>query len=152
PEAKHATIATHCHDDLGLAVANTLAGIAAGAGQAEVTINGIGERAGNAALEEVVMALRTRSAIYGADTAINAKEITETSKLLAKLARMVVATNKAIVGFNAFRHESGIHQHGMLVNSLTYQIIEPADVGAAPFDLIIGKLSGKHALKSKIET
>jgi 2-isopropylmalate synthase len=151
PGARNATIATHCHDDLGLACANTLAGIAAGAGQAEVTVNGIGERAGNAAFEEVVMALRTRAAFYGADTGIETKEIMAVSALVAKLSRMAVAPNKAIVGRNAFRHESGIHQHGMLANSLTYQIIEPADVGASPFDLIVGKLSGKHALKSKIE-
>jgi 2-isopropylmalate synthase len=147
-----AIVATHCHDDLGLAAANTLAGIAAGAGQAEVTVNGIGERAGNAALEEVVMALRTRPTIFDADTGIDVGGITAISKLVSKLSRMAVAPNKAIVGYNAFRHESGIHQHGMLVNSLTYQIIEPSDVGAEPFNLVIGKLSGKHALKSKIES
>ena len=151
-QAGGAVVATHCHDDLGLAAANTLAGIAAGAGQAEVTVNGIGERAGNAALEEVVMALRTRPTIYEADTGIDVHGITAVSKLVAKLSRMAVAPNKAIVGYNAFRHESGIHQHGMLVNSLTYQIIEPTDVGAEPFGLVIGKLSGKHALKSKIES
>lgn len=145
-------IATHCHDDLGMAVANTLAGIAAGATQAECTINGIGERAGNASFEEVVMALRTRPDQFGgAMCGIETHGIMETSQLVSDLSGMVVAPNKAIVGKNAFRHESGIHQHGMLCNSKTYQIIEPEDVGATKFDLMLGKLSGSHALEKKIQ-
>ncbi len=145
-------IATHCHDDLGLAVANTLAGIAAGAGQVECTINGIGERAGNASFEEVIMALKTRPDQFGGASAdINTKGLKSASDLVANLSGMVVAPNKAIVGSNAFRHESGIHQHGMLCNSKTYQIISPEDVGAEKFDLRLGKLSGKHALLQKID-
>lgn len=151
PGARDAVIATHCHDDLGLATANTLAGIAAGAGQAECTINGIGERAGNAAFEEVIMALKTRPGQFGADAPINTAELVPTSRLVEELAGMVVAPNKAIVGGNAFRHESGIHQHGMLCNSETYQIIRPETVGADPFNLELGKLSGKHALKMKVD-
>jgi 2-isopropylmalate synthase len=151
PGAKSATIATHCHDDLGLATANTLAGLAAGAGQAECTINGIGERAGNASFEEVVMAIKTRPCQFGVDASIDTTHLIATSKLVERLAKMPVAPNKAIVGYNAFRHESGIHQHGMLVNSATYQIIDPAAVGAGRISLELGKLSGKHALRNKIE-
>ncbi len=147
---KDMVVSTHCHDDLGLATANTLAGLAAGAGQAECTINGIGERAGNASMEEVVMALKTRPTQFGVQADINTKAILETSKLVEALSRMRVAPNKAIVGENAFKHESGIHQHGMLCNSETYQIIEPETVGARKFDLMLGKLSGKHALRTKI--
>lgn len=149
--ARSATIATHCHDDLGLATANTLAGLAAGAGQAECTINGIGERAGNASFEEVVMAIKTRPGHFMVDADIDTTHLTATSKLVERLAKMPVAPNKAIVGYNAFRHESGIHQHGMLVNSATYQIIDPAAVGAGRISLELGKLSGKHALRNKIE-
>lgn len=151
PGADKAVISTHCHDDLGLAVANTLAGIAAGAGQAECTINGIGERAGNAAFEEVVVATRIRPARFGVESDIDTTGIVKTSKLVERLARMVVAPNKAVVGANAFRHESGIHQHGMLRNAETYQIISPAMVGAPAFQLELGKLSGKHALKQALE-
>ncbi|MBF0305192.1 MAG: 2-isopropylmalate synthase [Alphaproteobacteria bacterium] len=152
PGAKDAVIATHCHDDLGLATANTLAGIAAGAGQAECTINGIGERAGNAPFEEVVMALKTRPGQWGAEADIDTRHIVETSRLVERLAGMAVAPNKAIVGGNAFRHESGIHQHGMLCNALTYQIISPESVGAGAFRLDLGKLSGRHALMTKAQS
>jgi 2-isopropylmalate synthase len=148
--AKEATIATHCHDDLGLATANTLAGLAAGAGQAECTINGIGERAGNAPFEEVIMAIKTRPSIYGVAADIDTTHLYETSQVVRDLSTIVVAPNKAIIGSNAFRHESGIHQHGMLANSETYQIIEPSSVGANAFELRLGKLSGKHALMQRL--
>ncbi|MBF0332214.1 MAG: 2-isopropylmalate synthase [Alphaproteobacteria bacterium] len=144
-------VATHCHDDLGLATANTLAGLAAGAGQAECTINGIGERAGNAPFEEVVMALKTRPGQFGVEADIDTTGLMAASSLVSRLAGMAVAPNKAIVGGNAFRHESGIHQHGMLCNMETYQIIRPETVGAEPFHLDLGKHSGKHALRQKVE-
>jgi 2-isopropylmalate synthase len=150
PGAKDAVVGTHCHDDLGLATANTLAGIAAGAGQAECTINGIGERAGNASFEEVIMALKTRPAQFGADADIDTTGLVEASRLVSELSKMAVAPNKAIVGENAFKHESGIHQHGMLCNAETYQIIAPQSVGARTWDFKLGKLSGKHALKERI--
>lgn len=150
PGAAKATVATHCHDDLGLATANTLAGIAAGAGQAECTINGIGERAGNAPFEEVVIALMTRPGQFDVETGIDTRGIMATSRLVARLSGMAVAPNKAVVGGNAFRHESGIHQHGMLANRRTYQIIDPESVGADRFELNLGKLSGKHALQAKL--
>ncbi len=150
PGADKATIAVHCHDDLGLATANTLAGLAAGAGQAECTINGIGERAGNAAFEEVVMALKTRPGQFGVDADIDTTRITAASRLVAELAHMAVAPNKAIVGRNAFRHGSGIHQHGMVCNSATYQVLRPEAVGAPHFSLELGKLSGKHALQQRL--
>lgn len=145
-------VATHCHQDLGLATANTLAGITAGARQAECTINGIGERVGNAPFEEVIMALRARESYYGVDTKdINTTEIVATSKLVAELSGMPIAPNKAIVGRNAFLHESGIHQHGLLCNSETYQILEPKDIGIEAYSLVLGKLSGSHALKKRIK-
>jgi 2-isopropylmalate synthase len=144
-------IATHCHDDLGLAVANTLAGIAAGARQAECTVNGIGERAGNAALEEVVMALCTRFDLFGLPLDLDTTQLAETSRLVAELAGVTPPPNKAIVGANAFVHASGIHQHGILRDRRTYQIIDPAAVGARPVDLQLGKLSGKHALRARLE-
>jgi len=151
PGARDVVIATHCHNDLGLATANTLAGIMAGARQVETTINGIGERVGNASFEEVVMALKTRQTYYGFQIDINTAEIMNTSRMVSELANMIVAPNKAIVGRNAFLHESGIHQHGMICNSQTYQIIEPETIGLKQYSLILGKLSGSHALKSKIE-
>jgi 2-isopropylmalate synthase len=151
PDADKATIAVHCHDDLGLATANTLAGLAAGAGQAECTINGIGERAGNASFEEVVMAIRTRPGQWGVEADIDTTGLTAASEAVERLARMVVAPNKAIVGRNAFRHGSGIHQHGMICNADTYQIIRAQTVGAMEPDLDLGKLSGKHALKQRLE-
>jgi len=151
PGARDVVIATHCHNDLGLATANTLAGIMAGARQAETTINGIGERVGNAPFEEVVMALKTRKSHYGFEIGIDTTEIMNTSRMVSELANMDIAANKAIVGKNAFIHESGIHQHGMICNEETYQIIEPATIGLKKYSLVLGKLSGSHALKSKIE-
>jgi 2-isopropylmalate synthase len=144
-------IATHCHDDLGLATANTLAGIQAGARQAEVTINGIGERAGNACFEEVVMALVARAGEYRVEPGIDTRHIMATSALVARLSGFPVAPNKAVVGANAFAHESGIHQHGMLCDRATYQILDPASVGAAGIDLRLGKLSGRHAVRFRLE-
>lgn len=145
------TVATHCHNDLGLAVANTLAGIQAGAGQAELTINGLGERAGNASLEEVVMALITRKNHYNININIDTRQIMNTCRLVEELSKIAIAANKAIVGKNAFLHESGIHQHGMLRNKETYQIIDPRDIGLEQQPFVFGKHSGKHALKRKIE-
>lgn len=144
-------VSTHCHNDLGLAVANTLAGIMAGAKQAEVTVNGIGERVGNAASEEVIMALKTRNDFYKKDISyINTQEIINTSRLVEKLSQIKIAYNKAIVGRNAFLHESGIHQDGLLKSPQTYQLIDPKDIGLDGYQLVLGKLSGKHALKDKL--
>ncbi len=144
------TISVHCHDDLGMATANTLAGIRAGARQAEVTINGIGERAGNTSLEEVVMALRTRRPVFGLDTGIDARQIAHISKLVSNYTGIVVQPNKAIVGANAFAHEAGIHQDGMLKNQTTYEIMRPEDVGVNQSKLVLGKHSGRHALRSRL--
>ncbi|MEA2434924.1 MAG: 2-isopropylmalate synthase [Actinomycetota bacterium] len=135
----------HTHDDLGLAVANALAGIEAGAGQVEVAVNGIGERAGNCSLEEVVMALRTRRAATGVDTAVDAREIARTSRLVSMLTGYAVPPNKAIVGANAFAHEAGIHQHGVMVERTTYEIMDPHDVGLEGSRIVLGKHSGRHA-------
>jgi len=145
------TVSAHCHDDLGLATANTLAGLASGARQVEGTINGIGERAGNACMTETVMALRTRAPLFSLETNINTKEIWRTSKLVSDLTGMVVQPNKAIVGANAFAHQAGIHQDGMLKNKRTYEIMDPSDVGVAESLLVLGKLSGRNALRSKLE-
>lgn len=145
------TVSAHCHDDLGLATANTLAGLASGARQIEGTINGIGERAGNACMTETVMALRTRAPLFNLETNINTKEIWRTSKLVSDLTGMVVQPNKAIVGANAFAHQAGIHQDGMLKNKRTYEIMDPSDVGVAESLLVLGKLSGRNALRSKLE-
>jgi 2-isopropylmalate synthase len=144
------TVSVHCHDDLGLATANTLAGIRAGARQAEVTINGIGERAGNTSLEEVVMALRTRHPVFGLETGIDATQISRISKLVSNYTGIVVQPNKAIVGANAFAHEAGIHQDGMLKNQQTYEIMRPEDVGVNQTHLVLGKHSGRHALRSRL--
>lgn len=145
-------VCTHCHNDLGLAVANTLAGIQAGARQAEVTVNGIGERVGNASLEEVIMTLKTRQDYYQKDISyINTKEIVKTSKLVEELSQMNIAYNKAIVGRNAFLHESGIHQDALLKSTQTYQLINPEDIGLDGYKLLFGKLSGKRALEKKIK-
>ncbi len=141
----------HCHNDLGLAVANSLAGIKAGARQVECTINGLGERAGNAALEEIVMALKTRKDIFGIDTKIDTPKLYETSRLVSRLTGVVVPPNKAIVGANAFSHESGIHQHGVLCNRATYEIMRPEDVGFPGTRLYLGKHSGRHAFKKRLE-
>lgn len=144
-------ISVHCHNDLGLATANTLAGILAGARQCEVALNGIGERAGNTALEEVVMAIRTRKDFFkGLYTNINTKELYPTSRLLSKITSVPVPPNKAIVGQNAFAHEAGIHQDGVLKNPLTYEIIRPEDVGFPSSQIVIGKHSGRHAIMKKI--
>ena len=142
---ENVTVSVHCHDDLGLATANALAGIAAGARQAEVTINGIGERAGNTSLEEVVMALQTRQPLYGLKTGIDATQLVRTSRLVSMRTGMVVPPNKAIVGANAFAHESGIHQDGMLKHAGTYEIMRPETVGASKTLLVMGKHSGRHA-------
>ena len=150
PGAAGVTLSTHCHDDLGLAVANSLAGIRAGARQVECTINGIGERAGNAALEEVVMALRTRRAFFGCDTRINTPEIGRTSRLVMQCTGTRVPPNKAIVGGNAFAHEAGIHQDGMLKHRLTYEIMSADTVGLDGCRLVLGKHSGRHALKQHL--
>ena len=139
-------LSVHCHDDLGLATANTLAGLAAGARQAEVTINGIGERAGNCSLEEVVMALHTRAARFGLATGIDTTQLTAVSRLVSATTGMVVPPNKAIVGANAFAHESGIHQDGMLKHQSTYEIMRPETVGATQTRLVLGKHSGRAAL------
>jgi len=149
PNIDKAIISTHCHDDLGLAVANSLAAVHAGAGQIECTINGIGERAGNAALEEVVMALRTRQDFYHCTTRIETKRLVPTSRLLTKTTGLVVQRNKAIVGRNAFAHESGIHQDGMLKERTTYEIMVPEDVGVSKTDLVLGKHSGRAALADR---
>jgi 2-isopropylmalate synthase len=146
PGADRITLSAHCHDDLGLAVANSLAAITAGAGQVECTINGIGERAGNAALEEIVMASRVRSAALGFDCSIESRELYRTSQMLSHLTGVFPQPNKAIVGQNAFAHEAGIHQHGMLQNGLTYEIIQPETVGIARSSLVLGRHSGRHAL------
>jgi 2-isopropylmalate synthase len=145
------TVSAHCHDDLGLATANTLAALANGARQVEATINGIGERAGNACMTETVMALRTRAPLFSLETNINTKEIWRTSKLVSELTGMVVQPNKAIVGANAFAHQAGIHQDGMLKHRRTYEIMDPADVGVGESLLVLGKLSGRNALRSKLE-
>jgi len=146
PGIDKVTMSTHCHDDLGLAVANSLAAVEGGARQIECTLNGIGERAGNCALEEVVMALRTRADRFGHETAIDTRRLNNASHLLAAVTGNFVPRNKAIVGENAFAHESGIHQHGMLAARETYEIMKPEDVGVLNSQLILGKHSGKHAV------
>ena len=140
----------HCHNDLGLAVANSLAAIEGGARQVECTINGIGERAGNAALEELVMALKVRGGWYGADTGINTPKLLDTSRLLSRITGIQVQRNKAIVGLNAFAHESGIHQHGMLKNRDTYEIMHPQDVGWPDSQLVLGRHSGRAAVADRL--
>ncbi len=153
PNVDRAIISVHCHNDLGLAVANSLEAIKNGARQVECTINGIGERAGNASLEEIVMAVKTRKDIFGAlDTGIVTNQIYKVSRLVSKLTGFVVAPNKAIVGGNAFRHESGIHQDGVLKERSTYEIIKPQDVGFYGVGLVLGKHSGRHAFKERLET
>lgn len=143
-------ISVHCHNDLGLGVANSLAAVKAGATQVECTINGIGERAGNAALEEVVMAMKVRKDIYTGRNRINTKEIYRTSQLITKITGVEVQPNKAIVGENAFAHESGIHQHGMLENKETYEIMTPESIGLSQNKMVLGKHSGKHAFENHL--
>ena len=145
-----AVISVHCHNDLGLAVANALAAVQAGARQIECTVNGIGERAGNTSLEEVVMAIRTRKDLYNVYTDINTNQIMATSKLLTHITGVSVQPNKAIVGANAFAHESGIHQDGVLKNTMTYEIMKPEDIGIAKSKLVLGKHSGRHAVVDKL--
>ncbi|KAJ2005879.1 2-isopropylmalate synthase (Alpha-isopropylmalate synthase) (Alpha-IPM synthetase) [Coemansia thaxteri] len=149
--AESVVFSTHCHDDLGLATANTLAGISGGARQVEVTINGIGERAGNTSLEEVVMNIHTHPSAYPVHHTINTRLFFSTSRMVEDLSGMVVQANKAIVGRNAFLHESGIHQDGVLKNKQTYEIIRPEDVGVTTGNLALGKHSGRHAFKTKLE-
>lgn len=149
---KDVEISVHCHNDLGLAVANTLAAARAGATQFECTINGIGERAGNAALEEIAMILNVRKDIYGLTSNINTKEIKKTSQLLSSITGVSVQPNKAIVGANAFAHESGIHQHGVLSNRETYEIMTPESVGFTENKLVLGKHSGRHAFRDRVES
>lgn len=151
PALDKVDISVHCHNDLGLAVANSLAAVRAGATQVECTVNGIGERAGNASLEEIVMALRTRKDIYQAESRIVTTEIMRTSKLLSRITGVKVQPNKAIVGENAFAHEAGIHQDGVLKNKETYEIMTPESIGITEKSLVLGKHSGKAALKARIQ-
>jgi len=150
PGIAKCVVSVHCHNDLGLATANTLAGLRAGARQAEVTINGIGERAGNTALEEVVMSLFARRQLLDLTTHIDTTQLTRVSKLVSNYTSMSVQPNKAIVGANAFAHEAGIHQDGMLKNNLTYEIMRPETVGVTQSKLVLGKHSGRHALKERL--
>jgi len=149
--ARHVIFSTHCHDDLGLATANSLAAIRAGARQVECTINGIGERAGNASLEEVIMATRVRPDRHAFETTINTPELYSTSQLLVGLTGQRVQANKAIVGANAFAHEAGIHQDGILKDRRTYEIMRPEDVGVQTATLVLGKHSGRHAVQRRCE-
>jgi 2-isopropylmalate synthase len=151
PNIHKAIISVHCHDDLGLAVANSLAGCEAGARQVECTINGIGERAGNAAVEEIVMALKTRHDYYGLTTNIKTERLYPLSRMVSTITGLAVQRNKAIVGRNAFAHESGIHQDGMLKERSTYEIMRPQEVGVPSTDLVLGKHSGRHALRDRVE-
>jgi len=144
------TLSVHCHDDLGMAVANSLSAVRAGARQVECTINGIGERAGNCSLEEVVMALKTRAEFFNLQTGIDSTRLYPASRLVSSITGMQVPRNKAIVGENAFAHEAGIHQHGMLQHSSTYEIMRPEDVGLARSSLILGKHSGRHAFRDRV--
>ncbi|MHB9003092.1 MAG: 2-isopropylmalate synthase [Coriobacteriia bacterium] len=144
-------ISVHCHNDLGMATANSLAGVSAGARQIECTINGLGERAGNTALEEVVMALKQREDVFGVTTGINSREITRASRMVSSITGIVVQPNKAIVGANAFAHSSGIHQDGVLKERSTYEIIDPADVGVGGSSIILSARSGRHALRHRLE-
>jgi 2-isopropylmalate synthase len=150
PGIEKAIISVHCHNDLGLATANTLAGIQAGARQAEVTVNGIGERAGNTSLEEVVMTLLTRRSIYGLETQVDTTQIARVSRMVSNYTGIPVQPNKAIVGANAFAHEAGIHQDGMLKHNMTYEIMRPETVGLNRSRLVLGKHSGRHALKAHL--
>ena len=151
PALHDVVLSVHCHDDLGLAVANSFAGVLAGARQVECAINGIGERAGNASLEEIVMLLDTRADDIGLRTAINTREIARTSRLVSRLTGYAVQPNKAIVGRNAFAHESGIHQDGVLKERTTYEIMDATSVGLAANSLVLGKHSGRHALRQALE-
>ncbi|HLG50273.1 MAG TPA: 2-isopropylmalate synthase [Chloroflexota bacterium] len=151
PGAEKVVFSAHCHDDLGLAVANSLAAVRRGARQVECTINGIGERAGNCSLEEVVMALRTRSEYFGIDTRIDTTQLYQTSRMVSNYTGIIVQPNKAVVGANAFAHASGIHQDGILKERTTFEIMDPRDVGLRGSTLVLGKLSGRHAFKARLE-
>src|SRR3954454_11232505 len=144
-------VSTHCHNDLGLAVANSLAGVANGARQVECAINGLGERAGNAALEEVVMAIKTRSDYFGAGVSVRTEELSRTSRLVSRLTGYHVQFNKAVVGRNAFAHEAGIHQHGVLADRETYEVIDASQVGQEAAQIVMGKHSGRHAFADTLE-
>ena len=150
PNIGKCVLSVHCHNDLGLSVANSLAAVMAGADQVECTINGIGERAGNAALEEIVMAIDTRKDIFGVSTAINTKEIYRTSRLVSDITGLTVQVNKAIVGSNAFAHEAGIHQHGVLQERTTYEIMDAQCIGLSESKLVLGKHSGRHAFDARL--
>ncbi len=149
PNLDRAVVSVHCHNDLGMAVANSLAAVEAGAGQVECTINGLGERAGNCSLEEIVMALRTRNDFYHAHSGVQTQRLVPTSRLVANITGMIVQRNKAIVGQNAFAHEAGIHQDGILKERTTYEIMRPEDVGFSTSDLVLGKHSGRAALADR---
>jgi len=151
PNIDQCTISVHCHDDLGMAVANSLAAVKAGAGQVECTINGMGERAGNAALEEIVMALKTRGAEFNATTNIRTQQLIRTSRIVSNLTGFIIQPNKAIVGENAFAHEAGIHQHGVIMDRQTYEIMRPEDVGLSESVLTLGRRSGRHGLRQRLE-
>src|SRR3982075_1090312 len=150
PALRGVTVSVHCHDDLGLAVANSLAGLQAGCRQVECAINGLGERAGNASLEEIVMLLRTRAPALGLWTGIETTEIARTSRLVSRLTGYAVQPNKAIVGRNAFAHESGIHQDGVLKERTTYEIMDATTVGLETNSIVLGKHSGRHALQQAL--
>ncbi len=150
--SENITVSVHCHNDLGMGVANSLASVKAGATQVECTINGIGERAGNASLEEIVMALRTRRDFYDADTNIDTRQIYKSSKLLSNIIGVPISPTKPIVGANAFAHEAGIHQHGVITNAQTYEIMNPDEIGVPHRALVLGKHSGKHALRERLES
>src|SRR6187397_2555012 len=147
PELRGVRLSVHCHDDLGLAVANSYAGVLAGARQVECAVNGIGERAGNCSLEEIVMLLRTRRDAHGLDTGANTRELARTSRMVSRFTGYAVQPNKAIVGRNAFAHESGIHQDGVLKERTTYEIMDARDVGLDSNSIVLGKHSGRHALR-----
>ncbi len=150
PNVDKAVISVHCHNDLGMAVANSLAAVRAGARQVECTVNGLGERAGNCALEEIVMALRTRADFYGVDTGVKTDQIMNASRMVSTVTGVPVPPNKAVVGRNAFAHESGIHQDGILKEATTYEIMRPEDVGLERNKLVMGKHSGRHAFRERL--
>src|SRR4051795_1157496 len=151
PGLKELELSVHCHDDLGMAVSNSYAGLLAGARQVECSVNGIGERAGNCSLEEIVMLLRTRRDVHGLDTGIDARELARTSRMISRLTGYSVSPNKAVVGRNAFAHESGIHQDGVLKERSTYEIMDPTEIGLESNSIVLGKHSGRHALQDALE-
>ncbi|NLO75023.1 MAG: 2-isopropylmalate synthase [candidate division WS1 bacterium] len=150
PALNNVTVSVHCHNDLGMATANSLAAVQAGAGQVECTVNGMGERAGNASLEEVVMALKTRVDVFGCETGVDTREIIKASRMVSSLCGFPIQPNKAVVGANAFAHEAGIHQHGMIMDRETYEIMKPEDVGLTESVLTLGPRSGRHGLSQRL--